>query len=170
MNDSATATANVPTEAEEPCLVAGTHPMPIGFEKRTAMLLARIGGVIGTVGDEHLAPIGIDANDYAILAILDTDGPGSQHELAELLGKAPGLLVAALDDLGGRKLVERVRDPADRRRSRPALTKAGRRALTRADKVADELFTELFPSLDAAEREQLAHLLEVGIRPAAERA
>lgn len=166
MNVSAAATASAPTEAEKPCLVAGTHPMPLGFEKRPAMLLARIGGVIGAVGDEHLAPIGIDANDYAILSILDTDGPGSQHELAELLGKAPGLLVAALDDLEARKLVERVRDPADRRRSRVALTKAGKRALARADKVADALFTELFPSLDATERKELARLLEDGIRPA----
>lgn len=167
MNDLATATASEPTEAEEPCLVAGTYPMPIGFEKRTAMLLARIGGVIGEVGDERLAPIGIDASDYAILSILDTDGPGSQHELAELLGKAPGLLVAALDDLEARKLVERVRDPADRRRSRVALTKAGKRALARADKVGDELLSELFPSLDGAELEELARLLEDGIRPAA---
>jgi MarR family transcriptional regulator, lower aerobic nicotinate degradation pathway regulator len=167
MNDLAATTASDSRGVDEPCLVAGKHLIPLGIEGRTAMLLARIGGVIGEVGDERLSAVGIDANDYAILAILDTDGPGSQHELAELLGKAPGLLVATIDDLERRKLVERLRDPADRRRSRVALTKAGKRALTRADKVADELIAELFPGLDAAEREQLAHLLEDGLRPPA---
>jgi DNA-binding MarR family transcriptional regulator len=165
MNDLATATASDPKGTEGLCLIAGKHLIPLGMEGRTAMLLARIGGVIGEVGDERLATVDIDANDYAILAILDTDGPGSQHELAELLGKAPGLLVATIDDLERRKLVERLRDPADRRRSRVALTKAGKRALTRADKVADELIAELFPGLDAAERKQLARLLEDGLRP-----
>ena len=145
------------------CVVAGKHLIPLGAEGRPALLLARIGTVIGEIADEKLAATGMTGSEYAILAVLAADGPGSQQELAELLGKAPGLMVAAIDDLEERGLVARDRDPADRRRSRVTLTRSGEKALRAADRFADQVFAELFPGLDKDERAEFARLLERGV-------
>ena len=114
---------------------------------------------------EKLAASGLDSREYSILSILDTDGPGSQQELARLLGKAPAIVVAAIDDLEERGLVTRTRDPADRRRSRVTVTKAGSKALSHADKLAEAAVAELFTGLDAGELRQLQDLLARGLRP-----
>lgn len=147
---------------KEHCIVVGHH-IPLGARGRLALLLVRIGAVLGDVGDERLAPAGVDGREYSILAILDTDGPGSQQDLAQLLGKAPGVIVPALDALEARGLVERTRDPDDRRRSRVMLTAAGARALAHADELADATLVDVLAGLDDAERERLAELLTTGL-------
>src|SRR5690349_6362746 len=91
--------------------------IPKAATGRTALLLVNIGTALSEVGDDRLATVGLDAREYAILSILDADGPGSQQELAGLLGKAPAIVVAAVDALESRGLVARTRDPSDRRRS-----------------------------------------------------
>jgi DNA-binding MarR family transcriptional regulator len=137
--------------------------IPRAAQGRTALLLARVGTVIADIGDERLAAAGIDAREYSILSILETDGPGSQHELAYLLGKAPGVVVASIDALEDRGLVERTRDATDRRRTRVTVTKAGAKALAKADVLADATVGEVLSGLDAADRRQLDELLSRGL-------
>lgn len=144
---------------------AGGWCIPRAVEGRTALLLARIGTVLAETGDERLSGAGVDGRDYSILSILDTDGPGSQHELAFLLGKAPGVVVAAVDSLEERGLVARTRDPADRRRTRVTVTKAGLKALAKADVLAEATVGEVLGGLDADERRQLDALLVKGLGP-----
>jgi len=115
--------------------------------------------------DKTLAPSGLDAREYAILSIIETDGPGTQQELARLLNKAPAIVVAALDDLEARGLVARTRDPADRRRSRVTVTKAGTAALAKADRLADAAFDALFAGLAPDELRELRDLLARGLEP-----
>src|SRR4051812_39482862 len=109
--------------------------IPRAAEGRAALLLVQAGELLLRDADETLAGAGVDGRDYTILSILDTDGPGSQQELARLLGKAPAIVVAAVDDLEARGLVQRTRDPADRRRTRVTVTKAGVRTLAKADRL-----------------------------------
>lgn len=142
-------------------LTAGCVPQ--GAHTRTALLLARAGTLLTQLGDEKLAAAGISGRDYSILSILETDGPGSQLELARLLGKAPAIVVAAVDELEARGLVERTRDPADRRRSRVTVTARGRTTLARADELADAFVAQLFGGLDAAELQTLHDLLSRGL-------
>ena len=137
--------------------------IPRGDETRMPLLLARAGAYLLDSADELLAPVGIDGRGYSILAILHTDGPGSQLELAKLMGKAPALVVTAIDELEAQGLVERTRDPADRRRSRVMLTKAGERALAQADKLADEAAASLLSGLNAEELAQFHDLLLRGL-------
>src|SRR4051812_15843749 len=120
--------APVVTPAAELCI-------PRGAQGRTALLLVGAGSLLSAIGDDKLAASGLDSREYSILSILDTDGPGSQQELARLLGKAPAIVVAAIDDLEERGLVTRTRDPADRRRTRVTVTKAGVRTLAKADRL-----------------------------------
>ena len=139
--------------------------IPRGAEGRTALLLVGAGSLLSAIGDDKLAASGLDSREYSILSILDTDGPGSQQELARLLGKAPAIVVAAVDDLEQRGLVTRTRDPADRRRSRVTPTKAGSKALSHADTLAEAAVAELFTGLDAGDLRQLQDLLARGLRP-----
>jgi DNA-binding MarR family transcriptional regulator len=139
--------------------------IPLGAQGRTALLLVGAGNLLSGMGDEKLAASGLDSREYSILSILDTDGPGSQQELARLLGKTPAIVVAAVDDLEERGLVRRTRDPADRRRSRVTLTKRGSKALAHADELAEAAVAELFAGLDAGDLRQLRDLLARGLQP-----
>ena len=139
--------------------------IPRGAQGRTALLLVGAGSLLSAIGDDKLAASGLDSREYSILSILDTDGPGSQQELARLLGKAPAIVVAAIDDLEERGLVTRTRDPADRRRSRVTLTKGGSKALSHADELAEAAVAELFTGLDAGDLRRLQELLARGLRP-----
>jgi DNA-binding MarR family transcriptional regulator len=156
MNDLFTGSLDAMSEGGEICI-------PRADETRMPLLLARTGGFLLDTADEVLAPAGIDGRTYSVLAILATDGPGSQLELSRLLGKAPALVVAAIDQLEAQGYVERTRDPADRRRSRVMLTKAGERVLAKADKLADQAAAALLSGLDADELAQLHELLLRGL-------
>lgn len=115
----------------------------------------RLGFEVLTRGERTLAPLGIDGRDYLVLAILGTDEPGSQHELAELAWKAPQVIVAVVDSLEERGLVARRRAADDRRRSVVALTDAGRAVLARADVAMDEVTDRIFGALEPVERRRL---------------
>ena len=163
MNESLTEQAAIP--APEDCIViAGKYPLAFAAETRTGLLLGRLGSVLADIADERLSEVGLSGQGYSILAVLAVDGPESQFKLAGLLGRAPGMIVSAIDGLERDGLVKRTRDPEDRRRSIVTLTAAGHRKLARADALADNTVAEILPGLDQAELEQLRALLVKGLR------
>jgi DNA-binding MarR family transcriptional regulator len=137
--------------------------IPLGTRNRLSFMLFQVGEILAEIADDRLADSGLDSRGYCILATLSVDGPGTQHELARLLGKAPGLIVIAIDQLEANGFVQRNRDPHDRRRSRVTLTPAGERALARADELADATISELLGGLDRSELTQLRSLLTRGL-------
>jgi DNA-binding MarR family transcriptional regulator len=140
-------------------------PLPRGVQRRTGLLLTRLGALMTEIADEQLADAGLAGREYAILAILVDDRPESQLELAQLLGKAPALVVPAIDRLEAAGLVERTRDPSDRRRSRVAVTRKGAAALARGDAVAERVVADTLHGLGESERAELVRLLEKGVTP-----
>ena len=96
---------------------------------------------------------------HAILAVLDEGSRGTQGAIADALGYDKGQLVGLLDELEDRGLIERQRDPADRRRMLVRMTAAGRRALERVRRLAQRLEDEFLAPLDEKERRQLHTLL-----------
>lgn len=134
--------------------------VPAGVADRLALLLVRSGDHIAGIGATTLRDeLGIDGRHYTALAVIAEDRPTSQLELARLMGKAPALCVGILDDLESAGLVERVRDPSDRRRSIVKLTAAGHDTLKRADAIAERVTGELFPGLSDALRAELTAAL-----------
>src|SRR6266511_1961632 len=72
---------------------------------------------------------------YAVLAALQEFGPASQASLSRRTGIYRSDLVAVINELAGRGLIERAPDPADRRRNVITITPDGRRHLRQLDKL-----------------------------------
>jgi DNA-binding MarR family transcriptional regulator len=96
---------------------------------------------------------------YAVLATLDEFGPASQAELSNRTTIYRSDLVAVINELTDRGMVERSADPADRRRNVITLTRQGSRQLRRLDDVLTEAQNQVFAPLSVREREQLTRLL-----------
>ena len=96
---------------------------------------------------------------YRLLAALQEFGPASQAALGRRTGVDRSDVVAALNELADRKLIERSPDPADRRRNIITITPTGLRHLEHLTTVLTEIQDALLAPLSAAEREQLTRLL-----------
>jgi MarR family transcriptional regulator, lower aerobic nicotinate degradation pathway regulator len=126
--------------------------MPSWLLGRTAMHAHRL--VV-----EHLAAAGARGYDYRLLAALEEFGPASQATLGRRTGIDRSYVVEVVNELSNGGLVERARDPDDRRRNVVTITPAGVRQLRRLDGVLAEVQDELFAPLSADERAQVARLL-----------
>ena len=125
----------------------------------TAFLLKRLGFTAKEQAMRAYESTGLNPYHYAILIALDEDAHETQRSIADALGYDRGQLVGLLDELEERGLVERRRDPADRRRQVVEMTVEGARALKQLRGVARGLEEELLEPLDPAERERLHTLL-----------
>jgi DNA-binding MarR family transcriptional regulator len=96
---------------------------------------------------------------HAILAVLDEGSLATQGAIADTLGFDKGQLVGLLDELEDAGLVERRRDPADRRRQLVRMTARGRKTLERLRSLSGQLEDEFLASLSDEERAQLHTLL-----------
>jgi DNA-binding MarR family transcriptional regulator len=85
--------------------------------------------------------------------------PVSQREVSSVLLLDPSDLVSLVDILERAGLVERRRDPADRRRYALEVTMAGQLAVARLRDIAQEAYEEVLAPLDTEERSDLERLL-----------
>jgi DNA-binding MarR family transcriptional regulator len=135
-----------------------------------AFLLAQLGAHAAAAFAERLKPLDLTPQQAGVMRRL-AHAPGeSQRALADALGMHAPRLVALIDDLEGRGLVQRSRDPADRRNYALALTAAGRETMTRIGAVARAHERAITAAIDDHERADLAALLrrlaaEQGLTP-----
>jgi DNA-binding MarR family transcriptional regulator len=108
---------------------------------------------------EHLAPVGVNGRELAVLLLLDGRDPESQQQAARRLGVDRTTMVTLLDGLEAKGLVARHADAGDRRRNVLELTEDGQTALVRAVRASDEAERQLLAELDDAESAQLRTLL-----------
>ena len=99
-------------------------------------------------------------NHYALLATLAESGPTSQAELGRRIGLDRSDVTAVVNMLEGHGFIERVPDPADRRRNLVSLTEAGSAHLIVMDDVVGRAQAELLEPLDEADRATLVRLLK----------
>jgi DNA-binding MarR family transcriptional regulator len=137
--------------------------LPRGIAGRPALLLHKLGNQILARAEGPLAAIGLSGRQYVVLAVMESDEPASQLELAKLTGLLPAQVVPVLDELEARGLVERRRSETDRRRSVVRLTAEGRALLARADELDRALVDLMFHHLDAPARAELAETLRLAL-------
>jgi DNA-binding MarR family transcriptional regulator len=108
---------------------------------------------------ERLAAVGARGYHFRLLAALAEFGPSSQASLGRRTGMDRSDVVEAVNELARRDLLQRVIDPADRRRNVVTITQKGAAYLERLDGVLDGVQDDLLAPLSPAERTQLTGLL-----------
>jgi DNA-binding MarR family transcriptional regulator len=124
-----------------------------------AFLLSQVGAHAAARFADRLAPMNLTPPHAGIMRVIQADDGLSQQALGEKLGVFPSRLVAVLDELEERGLVERRDNPADRRSYSLYLTAAGRKAFEQIGRIAREHQDAVCAALDGSERAQLAGLL-----------
>jgi len=125
----------------------------------TPYLLSRVGKTARGRVTERLAARGLRLWHMAVLAALADFGPQPQRDIAARLRIDPSDMVKILDELAAASLVERARDPADRRRVTVTITPAGRAALRELTAETMGVQEEMLAPLDEEERATLHALL-----------
>ncbi|URW76292.1 MarR family transcriptional regulator [Sphingomonas donggukensis] len=110
--------------------------------------------------DERARRVGATRAQWKTLVTLSRHEGINQGGLAELLEVEPITLCRMIDRLEESKLVERRRDPADRRAWQIFLTEDAKPVLEKLRSYADEMFEAAFDGIDAAGRAQLFASLE----------
>ncbi|GGH44852.1 MarR family winged helix-turn-helix transcriptional regulator [Microbacterium album] len=129
------------------------------LEGETAFLLARANAHSLAAAGAALAPFGLRVRSYSVLALAVAEVRLSQRDIAEYLRLDPSQVVALVDDLQRRRLVEREPDEHDRRAKVVVATEAGRRLHAEAHRAAHDAERDLLGVLQEHEREQLRNLL-----------
>lgn len=122
-------------------------------------LLVRAGRQAGHGFRLALAPLDLDPRQFLLLRTVDAMAGCSQQAIGARAEIPPSRVVALVDELERRQLLQRVPNPQDRRAYSLLLTPAGKRLLTRAQAAADTHEAQLGADLDEAERETLVSLL-----------
>ncbi|MFD6176728.1 MULTISPECIES: MarR family winged helix-turn-helix transcriptional regulator [unclassified Isoptericola] len=125
----------------------------------STFLLAQTGKRARARLAHRLGERGLRLWDLAVLATLDDVGPQSQRDVGARFGIHPSDVTKVVDELAGRGLVSRDRDPADRRRVVLALTPPGVRLLAALRQDAAAVQDEVLAPLSVQERAVLHGLL-----------
>jgi DNA-binding MarR family transcriptional regulator len=146
---------------------ATEEPAPAAHALDTHAPFRVVGFTVSSIGyavarrfRETLAPLDLEPREFALLRAVATAEGQSQQAIGERLQIPASRMVAFVDGLEGRALLERRHNPQDRRTRELYLTPAGRQVLERAFKLAVSLERSLCADLSSDEREQLLDLLQ----------
>ncbi|MCK7622248.1 MarR family winged helix-turn-helix transcriptional regulator [Streptomyces sp. RS10V-4] len=132
---------------------------PPSLTSLTTYLLSKVGKRARGLLAERLAAQGLRLWHLATLAALADFGPHAQRDLAGRLAIHASDMAKLLDELAGRDLLTRDRDPGDRRRVLVAITPAGRALLSDLTDQAASVQDTVLDPLTAEERTVLHGLL-----------
>jgi DNA-binding MarR family transcriptional regulator len=125
-----------------------------------AFLLAQVGAHAASRFAARLSEADLAPAHAGIFRILSTTPAISQQALATALGTVPSRLVALVDDLEARGLVERRAHESDRRTYALHLTDKGKATMETIGRVAREHRQDLLAALSDEEQATLSALLK----------
>jgi len=141
----------------------GHHEQPPSSEGppggSAVFLLSKLGFDASRRFQDVLANIGLDPRQFGVLNVIALNEGKSQQALAEPLRIPPSRMVATVDQLEERELVERRRNSDDRRANALYLTPQGETVLGDARRLAMDNERQFTAPLKPKEREQLLKLL-----------
>jgi DNA-binding MarR family transcriptional regulator len=133
--------------------------LPGTGEADFAYLLVQLGARQAQEFAERLAPLGLEPRHAGALFRLAATEGLSQQAIGDLIGLNPTRMVFLIDELEQLGLVERRKNPADRRSYALYLTGKGREKMRDIRESRIEHQEQLGASLTEAERVQLTSLL-----------
>jgi MarR family transcriptional regulator, lower aerobic nicotinate degradation pathway regulator len=133
--------------------------LPAELLSNPVFVLGRLGYGLKRQAAEELEEAGFSLYDYSVLALLTAGPCATQATIAGMLELDRSQLVGLLDSLEQRGLVERRRDPNDRRRHTVLLTDEGTRQLEQIRAIMSELAADYLEPLNEQERATLHELL-----------
>jgi DNA-binding MarR family transcriptional regulator len=133
--------------------------LPEELRACTAFLLARVGYAIKLSAIEAFEREGFSLYQYSVLAVLGEGAKKTQAAIADALGLDRSQLVGVLDGLEERGLIERRRDPDDRRRHTVRLTADGKRRLVQMRGIVRRIEDSFLAPLDERSRDALRETL-----------
>ena len=136
-----------------------TPQLPEELVASVTFLLKRLGFAAKDRAMPAYEETGLHPYHHAVLLVLDEGSRETQGSIADALGYDRGQLVGLLDELEERGLVERKRDPKDRRRHLVRMTADGKRALRQLRALSRKLEDEFLAPLSAQQRADLHALL-----------
>ena len=134
--------------------------VPSSLDRRITYLLRRVTDAAGRKANAALAPLGLDARHYSVLAVVAAGAGSSQRTIADTLGLDRATVVALVDTLESQDLVRRAQRREDRRANAVELTGKGRRVLKRAERLMEACELSFVGGLAPDERAQLTSILE----------
>jgi DNA-binding MarR family transcriptional regulator len=140
-------------------VIAQAVRAPKELLKSPGFLLKRLGTIVKDRTVDAYEGIGASAYWYSVLAVLDEGTRETQATIADALCYDRSYLVGVLDDLESSGMVERRRDPADRRRHVVTITPAGKKKLEELRRLHERIDDDMFAPLTAAEVKTLTVLL-----------
>jgi DNA-binding MarR family transcriptional regulator len=137
------------------------HPAALPEElcASTAFLLARVGYAIKLTAMEEFERSGNSMYQFSVLAVLAEGTKETQATIADALGLDRSQLVGVLDTLEERGLIERRRDPNDRRRHTVSLTARGKRELVKMRGMVKRIEDSFLAPLDEESKRVLQETL-----------
>jgi DNA-binding MarR family transcriptional regulator len=137
----------------------GATRLPEELLASSTFLLKRLGFTAKERSLQAYEQTGLHPYHHAILIVLDERSHETQGSIADALGYDRGQLVGLLDELEEKGLLQRRRDPNDRRRHLVTLTPEGTKTLRRLRALAREVEDDFLSPLDGEERAALHALL-----------
>jgi DNA-binding MarR family transcriptional regulator len=125
-----------------------------------AFLLAQVGAHAASKFGERLAELKLIPAHAGIVRVLAATPGITQQALATALNTLPSRLVALVDELEAKGLLERRPHDSDRRSYALHLTEAGHSTLQAIGRIARDHQQTLLASLSEEEQRQLAALLQ----------
>jgi DNA-binding MarR family transcriptional regulator len=138
--------------------VAST-PGTVEIAHQSLVLIHHLDRVARRSSEIALEPTGLRPRHVVALTILRAHGAMPQGALGDALRLDPANLVGLLNELEQLALLQRRRDPEDRRRHIVELSPAGETALSGAEAALASVQDEVLSGLDAEERCTLHALL-----------
>ena len=133
--------------------------LPRELVASTVFLLGRMGFELKKRAIETFEDAGFSLYDYSVLALLAEGARETQATIADSLRLDRSQLVGLLDALEDRGVIERKRDPNDRRRHSVTLTADGTRELENLRSLIKRVEEDFLTPLEAGDREKLHGLL-----------
>jgi DNA-binding MarR family transcriptional regulator len=127
--------------------------------RSVAFVLSSLGYAISRRFHQVLGPLELEPGEFALLRAVAANEGEAQNALAERLHISPSWMVAVVDDLERRELLERRPHARDRRVRNLNLTAAGKKLLKQAERRAQQFDRQVTDLLSEAELGQLLDLL-----------